>query len=137
MNTTGADIAWSNATLTPDFTFPNNDVNQPNTSAVAHHSGLSTGAKAGIAVGVIVLVAMLLGLLFVGLRKCRARTNPDFGAADGKIRYQRPLSYPMKDLEGSVSHEELVKNAAKPATGFGKIEVTPSVSVVSLRDDRL
>jgi hypothetical protein len=136
MNTTVADVAWNNATLIPDFKFPNNDVNHPTTSP-HHSSGLSTAAKAGIAVSAIVLVAMLLGLLFFSLRRRRTRTNPDLGAPDGKTRYQRPLSYPMKDLEGSVSHEELVKNAAKPATGFGKIDVTPSVSVVSLRDDRL
>ena len=65
----------------------------------------------------------------------RRTTKKEFGA---ETQFQHPYpaanSYPMKDLEVSISHEELVANAAKPARGPIK-EFTPNVSVYSLNRD--
>jgi hypothetical protein len=77
---------------------------------------------------VAALLAILIGVC--AFMRQKRRTKRELGM-DTNTKYQYPMSYPMKDLEGSISHEELVANAAKPARGPIK-EFTPNVSVHSL-----
>ncbi|KIW66901.1 hypothetical protein PV04_06190 [Phialophora macrospora] len=128
-----AEIAFAGATFTPDFTFPTSDAGSVPTSSPSpipssSSGGLSTGAKAGIGAAIAALVAILIGVCcFMRLQR---RTKRELGM-DPNTKYQYPMSYPMKDLEVSISHEELVANAAKPARGPIK-EFTPNASVHSL-----
>ncbi|EXJ58400.1 hypothetical protein A1O7_05825 [Cladophialophora yegresii CBS 114405] len=129
-----AEIAFAGATYTPDFTFPTSDIGSTPTSSPspipsASSSGLSTGAKAGIGAALAALLAILLGVCL--LWRMRRRSRRELGVDTTVPKYQYPLGYPLKDLEVSVSHEELVANAAKPARGPIKA-FTPSVSVHSL-----
>jgi hypothetical protein len=135
-NITDEEIAFAGATFTPDFTFPTTNSRpkpsspgtvSPSPSA-GGSSGLSNGAKAGIGVAAAALVAILIGICSFARQRCR--TRKELGG-DTKFQYPQGPSYPMKDLEVSVSHEELVANAAKPARGPIK-EFTPNVSVHSL-----
>ncbi|ETI22623.1 hypothetical protein G647_06699 [Cladophialophora carrionii CBS 160.54] len=130
-----AEIAFAGATYTPDFTFPTSDSgstpkgSSPSAISSASSSGLSTGAKAGIGVALAALLAVLIGVCFFMHR--RRRNKRELGLDTTNTKYQYPMSYPLKDLGVSISHEELVANAAKPALGPIK-EFTPSASVHSL-----
>ena len=129
-NINDAEIAFAGATFTPDFTFPtpNSESSTSSTPAAglsSSSSGLSTGAKAGIGAAAAAVLAILIGVC-VYIRQ-RRRSAKKLGV---DRKYQYPVSYPMKNLEVSISHEELVANAAKPARGPIK-EMTPSECVLA------
>lgn len=128
-NINDAEIAYAGAIYTPDFTFPTAESAPTSTPVSSHHShGLSTAAKAGIGAAAAVVLAILLGACtFITHQR---RTRRELGPSPDR-KFQSPPSYPMKDLEASISHEELVANAAKPARLPLK-EFTPNVSVYSL-----
>ena len=133
-NINDAEVAFAGATYTPDFSFPtavssSTPSKSPTVSAASDSGDLSTSSKAGIGVGLAALLVILIGVCVL-MRK-RRRTKRDAGT---HTQYQYPPSYPLKDLEASVSHEELIANAAKPAHGPIK-EFTPNVSVYSLNRD--
>ncbi|OAP60132.1 hypothetical protein AYL99_05134 [Fonsecaea erecta] len=142
-NINDAEIAFADASFTLDFTFPSPESPTPpasSTGGSTHSSGgLSNGAKAGIGVAVAAAAAILIGaFFFVRERRYRA-ANSELGARRSSPRkgFQYPLQYPqqqyaLKDLEVSISHSELVANAAPPARGPIK-DLTPTVSVYSLR----
>ena len=132
-NANDAEIAFASATYTPDFTFPTAISDSAPTSTASaipksHPSGLSTGAKAGIGAALAAVFAVFIGVC--AFMHQRRRAKRELGM-DTKPKYQYPVSYPLKDLEASISHEELVANAAKPARGPIK-EFTPNASVHSL-----
>ncbi|KIW91636.1 uncharacterized protein Z519_07604 [Cladophialophora bantiana CBS 173.52] len=128
-NINDAEIAFAGASFTPDFTFPApaSQSSPSNSPAASSSGGLSGGTKAGIGAATAVAVVVLVGV-FLFLRE-RRRTARELGP---RKTYQYPLQYPMKDFEASISHTELVANAAAPARGPIK-EFTPAVSVYSLR----
>ncbi len=133
-NANDAEIAFAGATYTPDFTFPTTEsasapTSSPSAIPSSHHSGLSTGAKAGIGAGLAVLLAIFIGICM--FMRQRRQTRREFGENTPKFQYPPSSSYPLKDLEVSISHEELVSHAAKPARGPIK-HLTPSVSLYSL-----
>jgi hypothetical protein len=141
-NADEAEIAYPGAEFTTDFAFPTSNSGStssgptpgsPTTISSSHSSGLSTAAKAGIGAGVAVLVAILIGAVM--FMRQRRRTMRELGpVAQTKYQHPYPQSYPMKDLEVSISHEELVANAAKPARGPIR-HLTPSASLYSLQRD--
>lgn len=128
-NINDAEIAYAGATYTPDFTFPTAESAPTSTPVPSHSHGLSTSAKAGIGAAAAVVLAILIGAcMFITQQR---RTRRDLGASDRKFQSPLESAYPMKDLEASISHEELVANAAKPARVPLK-DFTPTVSVYSL-----
>ena len=129
-NANGAQVAFAGAKYTPDFTFPTSDTGStPSGSSggsSGSHSGISTAVKAGIGAACAATLVILIGVFMFWRQRRQAKKE-----LGGDTKYQYPISYPMKDLEASISHEELVANAAKPARGPIK-EFTPNVSVHSL-----
>ncbi|KIW32679.1 uncharacterized protein PV07_04208 [Cladophialophora immunda] len=129
-NINDAEIAFADASFTLDFAFPTpGSPTAPASSTGPGAGGLSHGAKAGISVAVVAAAVILIAAFFC--TRERRRTARALGPSR-KGGFQYPLQYPLKDLEASISHSELVANAAAPARGPIK-EFTPNVSVYSLR----
>ncbi|KAH0837095.1 hypothetical protein AYO21_04555 [Fonsecaea monophora] len=143
-----AEIAFADATFILDPTFPSAPGAPTSSTGSSSGGGLSRGAKAAIGVSVAV-AAILLVILALFIRARRRRTARDLGVGLGAkpsrkssqypypTQYPYATQYPLKDFElkeVSVSHSELVANAAAPArVPLKDLDLTPNVSVYSLR----
>ena len=82
-----------------------------------HHSGLSTGAKAGIGVAVVLAVLILLGIIFFTLRRTRKqKTAPNRassnGASDDPAHFDDPIELPAQTSK--APHEVAARSFELP-----------------------